>query len=105
MLGNSPRPVWEIPHNLCTQRSIEYMLTSKILATAVDRALAEDAPWGDATVAASIPADMQFTAHLVAREPGVFAGGAVWLETFGIVDAGIMIAVLVADCTAVLSHD
>lgn len=81
------------------------MLTSKILATAVDRALAEDAPWGDATVAASIPADMQFTAHLVAREPGVFAGGAVWQETFRQVDANILITDLVADGTAFSTHD
>lgn len=73
------------------------MLTHKLVADAVEDALAEDSPWGDATVAASIPADMTFRANLVAREPGVFAGGAVVVETFQQVDPHIVVTDLVAD--------
>lgn len=76
------------------------MLTHKLVADAVEGALAEDSPWGDATVAASIPSDMQFQANLVAREPGVFAGGAVAVEAFHQVDPEIAVTDLVADGTA-----
>lgn len=75
------------------------MLTSKLIADAVTQALAEDVPWGDATVAASIPAAMPFAANLVAREPGVFAGGAVLRETFRQVDPDIQVTDLADDGT------
>ena len=76
------------------------MLTPKLITDAVTRALAEDTPWGDATVAASIPAHMCFEANLIAREPGVFAGGAVLVETFRQVDPAITISNLRDDGTA-----
>ncbi|MBX9470994.1 carboxylating nicotinate-nucleotide diphosphorylase [Microcella sp.] len=41
----------------------------------VDRALDEDAPWGDATSEAAIPASATATARIVSRVDGVFAGG------------------------------
>ena len=41
----------------------------------VDRALEEDAPWGDATSDAAIPASATATARIVSRVEGVFAGG------------------------------
>ena len=41
----------------------------------VDRALAEDAPWGDATSEAAIPASATATARIVSRVDGVLAGG------------------------------
>lgn len=41
----------------------------------VDRALDEDAPWGDATSEAAIPADATATAQIISRVDGVFAGG------------------------------
>ena len=75
------------------------MLTPKLISDVVTGALAEDTPWGDATVAASIPASMQFEASLVAREPGVFAGGAVLAETFRQVDPNITVADLADDGT------
>ncbi|GAA2024701.1 carboxylating nicotinate-nucleotide diphosphorylase [Yaniella flava] len=81
------------------------MLTHKLVADAVEGALAEDNPWGDATVAASISADMTFRANLVAREPGVFAGGAVVVETFQQVDPHIVVTDLVADGTALYPGD
>lgn len=76
------------------------MLTSKLVTDVVERALTEDCPWGDATVSASIPADLDFQANLVAREPGFFAGGAVLVETFHQVDPRIDITNLVPDGTA-----
>ncbi len=49
---------------------------------AVDRtvrmALEEDAPWGDLTSSALIPEDAQVRAQLVAREPGVLCGEAIF---------------------------
>src|SRR5690625_691451 len=76
------------------------MLTSKNVADTVARALEEDIPWGDATVAATIPCDLPFQATLVAREPGVFAGGRALEETFRQVDPEITVTHLVSDGTA-----
>lgn len=50
------------------------------------RALAEDAPWGDVTSEAFLPADATASAALVAREPGVFSGGEVFARVFALVD-------------------
>ncbi len=44
------------------------------IAAAVARALAEDAPWGDVTTEALVPATASVHAVLRAREPGVLAG-------------------------------
>ncbi len=41
----------------------------------VDRALDEDAPWGDVTSEAAIPVSAAATARIVSRVDGVFAGG------------------------------
>lgn len=58
------------------------MLTSETIRTAVAAALREDAPWGDITAEAAIPAEATLRVAVVAREPGVFAGGAVIEEVF-----------------------
>ncbi len=58
------------------------MLTSETIRTAVAVALREDAPWGDITAEAAIPAEATLRVAVVAREPGVFAGGAVIDEAF-----------------------
>lgn len=81
------------------------MLTHKLVTDVVERALTEDCPWGDATVAVSIPDDLEFQANLVAREPGFFAGGAVLVETFQQVDPRIVITNLVTDGTAFSTGD
>ncbi|MDN6499653.1 MAG: nicotinate-nucleotide diphosphorylase (carboxylating), partial [Yaniella sp.] len=81
------------------------MLTHKLVTDVVERALTEDCPWGDATVAVSIPAHLEFQANLVAREPGFFAGGAVLVETFQQVDPRIVITNLVTDGTAFSAGD
>ena len=53
----------------------------------IRRALDEDAPWGDLTSEVFLPADARATAALVAREPGVLSGIAVFTRVFEIVDA------------------
>ncbi|MHA7171857.1 carboxylating nicotinate-nucleotide diphosphorylase [Arthrobacter monumenti] len=55
----------------------------------VSAALAEDAPWGDITSTALIPAQAQATAQLVAREPGVLSGSAFFAAAMRLTDAGI----------------
>ncbi|NHD45611.1 nicotinate-nucleotide diphosphorylase (carboxylating), partial [Lactobacillus fermentum] len=54
------------------------MLTQHIIRTAVEAALAEDAPYGDITCETTIPADETGSAHLTARERGVMSGIAVF---------------------------
>ncbi|MFD1211225.1 carboxylating nicotinate-nucleotide diphosphorylase [Arthrobacter sp. GCM10027362] len=63
----------------------------------VAAALAEDAPWGDVTSEALIPAEATATAELTAREPGVFAGAEVLRTVFRQVDAGVDVVLKVAD--------
>ena len=65
----------------------------------VRAALAEDAPWGDATVAAFVPTQARATAVLAARENGVFAGGDVFRLAFELTDASISVTDLVPDGT------
>lgn len=73
------------------------MLTHRVIADVVGRALDEDAPWGDLTSAYLIPEDATATAELVAREAGVFAGGAVFAAAFTLTDPAITVNLLVAD--------
>lgn len=63
----------------------------------VDRALEEDAPWGDATSEAAIPADARATARVVSRVAGVFAGGLALELAFTRVDPATRVTLLVAD--------
>ncbi|MBK0418389.1 carboxylating nicotinate-nucleotide diphosphorylase [Leucobacter sp. CSA1] len=73
------------------------MLTPQIVRTSVQRALEEDAPWGDLTAQLAIPASARLDTRLVAREAGVFAGGATVAETFRQVDDSIAVEALIAD--------
>ena len=75
------------------------MLTMNAIDTVVRAALEEDAPWGDLTSRVLIPADAAATAQLVARESGVFSGGAVFAAAFRLTDARIVVRMLVADGT------
>ncbi|HEX2245992.1 MAG TPA: carboxylating nicotinate-nucleotide diphosphorylase [Arthrobacter sp.] len=63
----------------------------------VAAALAEDAPWGDITSNALIPADATATAELAAREPGVFAGVPVLETVLRQVDASVSVQFKVQD--------
>ncbi|MEN9736899.1 MAG: hypothetical protein RJA26_132 [Actinomycetota bacterium] len=73
------------------------MLTRQIIEEAVNRALAEDAPWGDATSEYLIPAVAVATATLEAREPGIMAGGLVFDAAFKQVSPEVEVELLVAD--------
>ncbi|TFC81208.1 carboxylating nicotinate-nucleotide diphosphorylase [Cryobacterium cheniae] len=81
------------------------MLTMNAIDTVVRAALEEDAPWGDLTSQVLIPADADATAQLVARESGVFSGGAVFAAAFRLTDPRIVVRVLVADGTVFAAGD
>ncbi len=57
----------------------------------VETALAEDAPWGDITSEAAIPASARATATIVSRVDGVFAGGLAIELAFTTVDSDLTI--------------
>jgi nicotinate-nucleotide pyrophosphorylase (carboxylating) len=73
------------------------MITPATLTRVVSAALEEDAPWGDLTSTSLIPADARAEADLVAREPGVLAGGAVFAAAFALTGPGITVDLHVAD--------
>ncbi|HWT34350.1 MAG TPA: carboxylating nicotinate-nucleotide diphosphorylase [Microbacterium sp.] len=73
------------------------MLTRAVLDRVVQAALDEDAPWGDVTCEALIPADAVATALLVAREPGVFSGAPVFAAAFRLTDPRIEVTQTVPD--------
>lgn len=75
------------------------MLTPSVVDDAVRAALAEDAPWGDVTSTALVPAGATATASLVAREPGVLSGGGVFESAFRLTDPRIVVDVHVDDGT------
>ncbi len=67
------------------------MLSANQIEPVVRMALAEDAPWGDITSQSLVPEGASATASLVAREPGVFAGGAVFAAAMRLTDARIRV--------------
>jgi len=73
------------------------MLTQAAIDRVVRFALDEDAPWGDLTSEALIPATATATAELVAREAGVFSGGRVFATAFAATDQTIRVDVLADD--------
>lgn len=73
------------------------MLTTATIDRTVTAALAEDAPWGDATSEALIPATASARADLVAREDGVLAGGEVFAAAFQLTDAAVAVDLLIPD--------
>ncbi|WP_336660737.1 carboxylating nicotinate-nucleotide diphosphorylase [Leucobacter sp. USHLN153] len=81
------------------------MLTKAHIESVVRGALAEDAPWGDITSELAIPETATLATRLVAREPGVFAGGDVVAETFRQVDERVQLADLLADGTRFAAGD
>lgn len=70
------------------------MLTRQLITETVRAALAEDAPWGDLTVELTIPESTRMRTVLIAREPGVFAGGPVIAEAFRQTDSRIEVTEL-----------
>ena len=70
------------------------MLTDHHIRAVVRLALAEDSPWGDVTSTAFIPEATTATAALVAREPGIFSGGAVFRAAFVELDPTLAVEVM-----------
>lgn len=75
------------------------MLTAQLISTAVQRALDEDAPWGDLTSSLLIPENALATATLSSRGPGVFSGGAVFTAAMTLTDERIRVTGLLPDGT------
>lgn len=73
------------------------MLTPHLIHTAVEAALAEDAPYGDATCETTIPADETGGANLTARENGVMSGADVFTAAFHALDPAIIVDMRIAD--------
>lgn len=73
------------------------MLTPALIRDGVERALAEDAPWGDLTAEHVLPASARARAVLVPRVAGVFAGGDVFAAAFAQVDPRVDVRVELAD--------
>jgi nicotinate-nucleotide pyrophosphorylase (carboxylating) len=63
----------------------------------IERALAEDAPWGDITSEAFLPESATASATLNAREPGVFSGAAVFARVFELVDPDVGVELALED--------
>ena len=85
-----------------TTENVPGTLTTSILTglqidPVVTMALNEDAPWGDLTSQTLIPADATAQASLVARETGVFSGGAVFAAAFALLDPTVLVTLVVPD--------
>ena len=65
-------------------------------ASSVERvvrlALDEDAPWGDLTSQTLVPADARVKASLVAREPGVLCGTALFAAAMQLTDSAVTVS-------------
>lgn len=73
------------------------MMNRSAIDRVVTAALAEDAPWGDLTSETLLPAAATARAELVAREDGVFSGGAVFAAAFTLTDPTIVVDVHLHD--------
>ena len=71
----------------------------------IDRALAEDVSWGDATTDALIPVDATGRAQLIAKEEGTLAGIDVALAVFKRTDPDLTTRALLQDGTALRQGD
>ncbi|CAN5246042.1 carboxylating nicotinate-nucleotide diphosphorylase [soil metagenome] len=81
------------------------MLTRQQIERVVAMALEEDAPHGDITSQALVPATASATADLVAREPGVFSGGEVFAAAFTMLDPDVKVTIGTADGELFLKGD
>jgi nicotinate-nucleotide pyrophosphorylase (carboxylating) len=63
----------------------------------VRMALEEDAPWGDITSQALVPAEAQAVAHLAAREAGVLSGEDLFTAAMELTDARLVVSFAVQD--------
>lgn len=72
-------------------------LERRQIVRVVEAALDEDAPSGDPTSEVFVPAEAVATAHLVAREPGIFAGAEVFAIAMTSIDDRVVVTDLAAD--------
>jgi nicotinate-nucleotide pyrophosphorylase (carboxylating) len=73
------------------------MLSNQIIEEVVQRALNEDAPWGDVTSEHLIPASATATAELAAREAGFFSGADVFAAAFLLTDPSLDVQLFLED--------
>lgn len=71
---------------------MDTQLSAREIDAVITLALAEDMPFGDLTSTAFVPADATAHAQLVAREPGVLAGGEIFARTFAAVDPRVVVS-------------
>lgn len=69
----------------------------KVVDEVIERALAEDAPWGDVTSEVFLPPSARADATLTAREPGVLSGIQVFARVFDLVDSTTQLHLLARD--------
>lgn len=72
-------------------------MTQTAIDEIIHRALAEDAPWGDATSEAFLPETAHAAATLVPREPGVLSGIDVFARVFELVDPDVVVELEAGD--------
>jgi nicotinate-nucleotide pyrophosphorylase (carboxylating) len=75
------------------------------LDVVIQRALDEDILDGDITTLATIPAELTYTGHMIAKAEGVVAGLAVAQRTFTLLDDRVSFETQVADGTLVQPRD
>lgn len=80
-------------------------MNAELVDDIIRRALAEDAPWGDVTSEAFLPATARATATLAAREPGILSGIDVFARVFAIVEPGSTVETFAADGTRFAAGD
>ena len=75
-------------------------MTQQAIDDIILRALAEDAPWGDITSEAFLPASARAIATLVPREPGILSGIDVFGRVFSLVDPEVTVELGAVDGSA-----
>ena len=75
-------------------------MTQQAIDDIILRALAEDAPWGDITSEAFLPASARATATLVPREAGILSGIEVFGRVFALVDPDVTVELGAVDGSA-----
>jgi nicotinate-nucleotide pyrophosphorylase (carboxylating) len=80
-------------------------LDQTIVDAKVAEALSEDAPAGDVTVDSIIPDDLNATATLTAREPGVMAGEQLFEAAFRLTDPRITVSFEIRDGMSFVAGD
>lgn len=71
----------------------------------VRMALEEDAPWGDLTSQTLIPAQSRVVASLVAREPGILSGMALFASAMSLTDSTITVTLKRYDSQSFVAGD